>query len=497
MLRDVRVLIAIMAMQGCSSDAVFGPGTGSNTGGGDAGGSANVGGAGDVGGGPGSGGQGQGGAPATCGNGTVQSPEECDGSDLAGGNCTDFGFSSTEGLSCTASCAYDASGCKPTCDGQLLEPGEVCDGSDLGSTDCTMFGFSNPAGLACVACQPDPSGCMPTCDGQLLELGEVCDGTDLGGADCTSFGYVSPAGLACDRSCQLDSEGCTAVCGNMVPEPGEDCDDGNFDPTDGCNNCQLSGNTCGAPITISMALGAQTFTGTTVGGGQHQTSLCPNEDTAPDRIYAVTAQTAGFLTASLIKSGTNYDSILYALTNCNDPGSGIWCTDNGSLNDPNGGETLSFEMQQGQTAYIIVDGYLGASGNYQLLLDLSAGTCADPVPLPIWQPGPTSGRGNTNNKPNNHGTNTCGGASSSDVVYEVTPQFTGNIDVRLPSNSTGYDSVLSARTVCTQQATELACSHQTGDDFFTVVGATGVPFYVIVDGFSGSNGEYRLRLDPF
>ena len=53
-----------------------------------------------------------GGAVPNCGNGAVESPEQCDGSDLNGASCTTLGFDSGP-LVCTAGCAYDTSACVP------------------------------------------------------------------------------------------------------------------------------------------------------------------------------------------------------------------------------------------------------------------------------------------------------------------------------------------------------------------------------------------------
>lgn len=45
-----------------------------------------------------------------CGNGMIEGPEACDGSDLGGSTCSDQGFSGGT-LSCDGSCNYDTSGC--------------------------------------------------------------------------------------------------------------------------------------------------------------------------------------------------------------------------------------------------------------------------------------------------------------------------------------------------------------------------------------------------
>ena len=49
--------------------------------------------------------------PSLCGNGTIDPGEQCDTSNLAGKDCTDFGF--TKGsLACSEKCTFDTSGCQ-------------------------------------------------------------------------------------------------------------------------------------------------------------------------------------------------------------------------------------------------------------------------------------------------------------------------------------------------------------------------------------------------
>jgi hypothetical protein len=49
--------------------------------------------------------------PGSCGNGTIESPERCDGADLGGASCTSIGYTLGGPLACTASCTFDTSGC--------------------------------------------------------------------------------------------------------------------------------------------------------------------------------------------------------------------------------------------------------------------------------------------------------------------------------------------------------------------------------------------------
>ncbi|MCC6527302.1 MAG: hypothetical protein IT373_31930 [Polyangiaceae bacterium] len=503
---------------------------------------------------------GGGGIPVGCGDGELGPNETCDGALLGGADCTDLGYSTAAGLACAADCTFDAAGCHTTCDGALLEPGEACDGAALGGQDCTDLGYVDPAGLACNDCQLDPTGCAsqcgndtaePTevCDGQdvgavdctdygyaspnglacafdcsdystagcvaqcnngLLEPDEVCDGASLGGHDCTELGYVDPNGLGC-FGCALDPSGCSAFCGNGVPEPTEECDDGNGTGGDGCDAfCQLelpSGATCAEAIPVTLANGTQSFVGSTVGGGTHGSTSCPAD--APDRVYAVTPQSDGFLTARLRRAATSFDSVLYVSTACNDGAdvNTIVCEDSW---DPQnvavlfGGELVSLRVTPGTTYFVHVDGYLtGDEGDYELVLDLSLGrTCADPVPITLEVGTPMTALGsNVGNLLDQVGS--CGGNPGDEIVYAIQRSTAGPVSVATVAPGTDYNSVLYARTTCNDAASELACSNQALNAMESVaLGqlAAGTVVYLWVDGSQtgGGNafGNYRLTLTP-
>lgn len=476
--------------------------------GGVAGGGGSVGGSGGgIGGTAGGGGGigGTGGVPASCGDGQAQPNEVCDGADLKGATCQVLGYSSPDGLTCTPTCILDSSGCAATCDGALLEPGEACDGASLGGHDCTEYGYVNGAGLACNdTCDGfDPKDCAAACNGKI-EPGEACDGADVNGHDCTEFGFVNPGGLAC-VACALDASGCKPECGNNKVEPGEACDDGNLVNGDGCSaTCTVDGGTtCANALPVSLGLGTQTFTGTTVAGGAHN-GLCASA--GPDRIYAVTVQSAGFLTASLTRANTSYSSVLYARSNCDNSGSEILCADS---KDPmnqealKGGEVVSFAVNQGQVVYLFVDGATANdAGNYELVIDLSVGTnCQDPIPVRIEAGTPMRLLGTTNGKSQSGG-GSCGGGvqgfGSEDVVYNLQFGTAGQSTIALDAAGTGYNSVLYLRNECNNGFAEISCDNAGGNggESLNVNAAVNTSVWTWVDGSQGANGNYALVVTP-
>ncbi|WP_052549265.1 hypothetical protein [Enhygromyxa salina] len=149
------------------------------------------------------------GQPSVCGDGTKAGDEECDGTDLGGLNCADFGFQDGV-LVCANDCTLFTNACSTCGDGQLAAT-EACDGTNFGGLTCSDLGYVGGV----LACAPDCSdvieaGCMqaPTCGNGVLDVGEACDGGNLGGQTCQSLGYDGGV-LSCTQGCQINTSGCT------------------------------------------------------------------------------------------------------------------------------------------------------------------------------------------------------------------------------------------------------------------------------------------------
>jgi cysteine-rich repeat protein len=124
---------------------------------------------------------------ASCGDGFVSTPEECDDGNL------------TAGDGCNEACLLDSCG-----DGIVNNPPlEECDDADLTEGD-----------------ECDSNCTLPACGNGILDPGELCDDGNL------------LVGDGCEPSCTL------AVCGDGILDPDEECDDGNLFNFDGCeSNC--------------------------------------------------------------------------------------------------------------------------------------------------------------------------------------------------------------------------------------------------------------------
>ena len=99
-----------------------------------------------------------------CGNGIIESGEQCDGSNLNNQSCLDFGFD-LGSLSCTNECTFDTSDCynnnipDPTCGDGNVDEGEECDGENLLNLTCEDLGYGG-GDLSCSdECKIDTSNC--------------------------------------------------------------------------------------------------------------------------------------------------------------------------------------------------------------------------------------------------------------------------------------------------------------------------------------------------
>lgn len=86
----------------------------------------------------------------------------------------------------------------------------------------------------------------------------------------------------------------------------------------------------------------------------------------------------------------------------------------------------------------------------------------------------------------------CGGTSSNDVVYEITPSASGRLVV---DSTTTYSGSIYARSACGTESSQLACDGNGSTQSITVDVKAGVPVYLFVDGFGQTNQAGGFHLD--
>ena len=188
------------------------------------------------------------GSSATCGNGIINSGEQCDGTNLGGVTCATLGYGGGT-LTCSSTCQRVTSGCTSgsACGNGVINSGEQCDGTNFGGVTCATLGYTGGTLTCSSTCQRNTVSCTGTtssyCGDGVIGYGERCDGTSLGGQTCQTLGYTGGT-LACSSfSCAWDTASCTgtSTCGNGVINIGEQCDGTNL----ASQTCQTLGYTNG------------------------------------------------------------------------------------------------------------------------------------------------------------------------------------------------------------------------------------------------------------
>lgn len=339
-------------------------------------------------------------------------------------------------------------------------------------------------GVALAACRsdleiPDPSGAGGD-PGSGGFAGTGANGS--GSAPTTSVSVTSGASVTTSSSSVSSSVTTTASSTSSVTTTSGST------TTGGPVNEGLS---CSDPIPIHLGLGSLSVPGTTNGGlNLHTTepmsgSTCWNTD-GPERVYAITAQATGTLTAWLPATTTTFQSALLRGSSCETPG----CVDNWGTPNERGGELVTSSVEAGETVFLIVDGVAGDAGDYVLELDLSTGTdCSDPIPItvegqgPIWLASPILDL--SDNAACQSGDN--GGP---EVVYEVTVTEADEYSFFMSSGYTNFAKIAYARSTCDLATTELDCDHP---ELTNLPLAAGETVYVYFDrALSWPEAEGRL-----
>jgi len=267
--------------------------------------------------------------------------------------------------------------------------------------------------------------------------------------------------------------------------------------------------------------------GTTSGASQLSGS-CSATTNAPETVYQWTPTVSGTATIQTCSTTqTTFDTVLYLRQGpcasgtqvaCNDDTTG--CGTTTDVSSPHRGSVVTPTVTADQPYFIVVDGYSTSQGSFALTvtppsgssatttttLPSSGGTCAAPIVLPA-QGGTFSGA--TSGASQQAGTCAATG-SAPDVVYQWTPAVSGTATIQTCSTTqTTFDTVLYLRQGNCASGTQVACNDDTtGCGTTTDVSnphrgsvlnptvTAGQPYFIIVDGYSTSQGGFALTLTP-
>ncbi|MFN8299946.1 MAG: SpoIID/LytB domain-containing protein [Chitinophagales bacterium] len=233
---------------------------------------------------------------------------------------------------------------------------------------------------------------------------------------------------------------------------------------------------------VSVTCG-QHYNGSTSGGASN-VNLYPCQSTwnesGPEIVHQVTVSNTGTLTATLSNlNGTDLD--VFILSSCDV---------NSCMASGNTTATLTNAMPG--TYYIVVDGYLGASGSYSLDItcaNANNSTALDCINAQSINCGQVY-NGNTTGGNSNVSTysGTTWNESGPERVYSFTTVSQGDISAEL-TNLNGIDLDVFILSGC-NPANCIAVGNTTA----TASNAPAGMYYIVVDGYNGAVGSYSLSV---
>lgn len=159
-------------------------------------------------------------------------------------------------------------------------------------------------------------------------------------------------------------------CGNHALDPGETCDDGNRIAGDGCDaSCAVDAPSTDAcpglsPPSIALGNGPVWIVDTTVGAAADLSPGCAGSS-GVDRVFTIIPGVSGTLHATVYPT-SRWNPQIYVRAVCAGPAD-LACQDSSSNESP---ESVSAMVTAGTTYSVIVDGAMGASGSFELLLEI-------------------------------------------------------------------------------------------------------------------------------
>ena len=339
--------------------------------------------------------------------------------------------------------------------------------------------------------------------------------------------HATSPGRQCRRACVDEIAACVAAGGRRLACKKQTL---GLCRREGLAVCQGAGDTsatttttggCTSPIIISAQGG--TFTGTT-SGTSLLTGSCGSSGVSPERVFQWTPAVSGTASIQTCGAGTNFDTALYlrsgtcasgteVASGCNDDA----CTNSTGLSRAS---RITPTVTAGRTYFIVVDGFAGAAGTFSLTVTPPGastttttrppstttttlpGSCTSPTVISAQGgtfSGTTSGTGLQ--------AGSCGSSGSSpERVFKWTPAVSGTATIQTCGGSTNFDTVLYVRSGVCSGGTEMAsgcnddaCPNATGvgrASRITPTVTAGQSYYIFVDGYSGTQGNFTLTVVP-
>jgi cysteine-rich repeat protein len=321
------------------------------------------------------------------------------------------------------------------------------------------------------------------------------------------------------------------TCGDLVLDAGEQCDDGNKLGGDGCSDtCQIETGECPAGVEMASIPIGQTMSGTNVGEAslmQSDFGQCGGSSAGED-VWVLSLPVLADVTVTTDLPGTTFRTSLYVRASCTGPT--LECASAGPL-----GDSVKLANLQPGLYYIVVDGFSGAMGNYEVRVDIlpivPEGADCDPsgqtnrcedgtVCSSSGGPGHTCqaeqvlcaanatplaldmlvAAGGTTQGASTYTPGCLGGGAPTggEVFYGVSvPSGGGTRDLVVEVEGAGaFNPLVSIDATCGDPASRLACVNSSAtpdrDEVAVVGNVQAGSYYPVVDGVGGQNGDYTI-----
>jgi cysteine-rich repeat protein len=373
-------------------------------------------------------------------------------------------------------------------------------------------------------------------DGYLDDEGSYTIKMDCAGGSCGDG--VLNVGEECDDGNTDDEDGCSSTCveeycgdGVLQSGMGEECDDGNTDDGDGCSsNCKEEDQSCVAAFYMQCGSGDSWNNGSfgSTDNIDDYTSCTAYTESGPEYTYWFHAYEDTTLTIDLEITTPNQDlDIIVLEEDGNSCGPSAICA--GSSTTGGSSETLDVDVEANKYYYIVVDGFAGDEGDYNIDLSCASGDyeCGngDLEPGEQCDDGNTSGGdgcgagctledgtcnpsytlhcGDTdswntsysNNKVEKYGCSLLT-EDGPEYTYEYTAQQTGEVTVSLSGLDEDLDIfvLLNPYGSCKPGNCIAKGTTVSSPEVVTFYALTGETYYIVVEGYNGAEGSYDLEL---
>jgi cysteine-rich repeat protein len=315
------------------------------------------------------------------------------------------------------------------------------------------------------------------------------------------------------------------VCGNGIVEGAEQCDDGNTISGDGCSaTCLWEAGACGVGETLTALTPGVLTSGTNTGAVNDLTSATCGGAAAGEQVYTITVTSESDVTVDTNFAGTTFHTVEYLRSVCSSVASELGCS-SGTITST--GSTLTADNVPPGTYFVVIDGYAGATGNFQVEVTISpnvaiggmcdttnhcdssgvcvGGFCVSATSLCTMDATPITPDPTTPTSATTMGTSTynpacAAGTSGPEDWYSVDVPPGPNQDLLVEVDSTGlldgYDPIVEIDSTCSDASTSLSCSNVSTttrrQEVALVPSAAPGTYYAVADGAGTTSGAYDL-----